>query len=163
MALLDVQRINQITAISKIIKMKLRMKKLNKILFAGAFLLANMISLQGCSSSQSSSEGSSAAVVATEAAMENSADTSKLGEKAKQTIVVDVRTVDEWNNDGHANCSVNIPLQELEARMGELKGYGKIVLVCRSGNRAGTAKQMLEGSGYSNIENLGPWQNIQCK
>ena len=82
---------------------------------------------------------------------------------ASKTIRVDVRSVDEWNADGHADCSVNIPLPELDKRMEELKGYGKIVLVCRSGNRAGTAKQMLEGSGFSNIENLGPWQNIQCK
>ncbi len=144
------------------------MKKLNKILFAAVFLLANMISLQGCSSSQTSSEGSSnnVAAVSAEASSENTADTSKqkLGaDKSKQTIIVDVRTVDEWNEDGHANCSVNIPIQDLESRMGELKGYGKIVLVCRSGNRAGKAKVMLESSGYSNIENLGPWQNIQCK
>ena len=148
--------------------MKLRMKKLNKILFAGAFLLANMISLQGCSSSQTSSEGSSnnVAAVSAEASSENTADTAKQkvgADKSNQTIIVDVRTVDEWNNDGHANCSVNIPLQDLESRMSELKGYGKIVLVCRSGNRAGRAKDMLESSGYSNIENLGPWQNVQCK
>jgi rhodanese-related sulfurtransferase len=83
--------------------------------------------------------------------------------KAGETIIVDVRTVAEWENDGHANCSVNIPLDQLEARMGELKKDQKIVLVCRSGGRAGTAKQMLEGAGFTQLENRGAWQNIECK
>jgi rhodanese-related sulfurtransferase len=83
--------------------------------------------------------------------------------KAGETVIVDVRTVAEWENDGHANCSVNIPLDQLEARMGELKKDQKIVLVCRSGGRAGTAKQMLEGAGFTQLENKGAWQNIECK
>jgi rhodanese-related sulfurtransferase len=83
--------------------------------------------------------------------------------KAGETVIVDVRTVAEWENDGHANCSVNIPLDQLEARMGELKKDQKIVLVCRSGGRAGTAKQMLEGAGFTQLENRGAWQNIECK
>ena len=83
--------------------------------------------------------------------------------KAGETIIVDVRTLAEWENDGHANCSVNIPLDQLEARMGELKKDQKIVLVCRSGGRAGTAKQMLEGAGFTQVENKGAWQNIECK
>jgi rhodanese-related sulfurtransferase len=83
--------------------------------------------------------------------------------KAGETVIVDVRTVAEWENDGHANCSVNIPLDQLEARMGELKKDQKIVLVCRSGGRAGTAKQMLEGAGFTQLENKGAWQNIDCK
>jgi phage shock protein E len=76
---------------------------------------------------------------------------------------VDVRTVEEWNNDGHANCSINIPLDQLEARMGELKKDQKVVVVCRSGKRAGTAKQLLESAGFTQVENSGAWQNIECR
>jgi rhodanese-related sulfurtransferase len=83
--------------------------------------------------------------------------------KAGGTIFVDVRTVEEWNNDGHANCSINIPLDQLEARMGELKKDQKVVLVCRSGKRAGTAKELLEGAGFTQVENSGAWQNITCQ
>ena len=83
--------------------------------------------------------------------------------KAGGTIFVDVRTVEEWNNDGHANCSINIPLDQLEARMGELKKDQKVVLVCRSGKRAGTAKQLLESAGFTQVENSGAWQNIECR
>lgn len=141
------------------------MKKLNKILLGAAFLLAHMVALQGCSSAQKNNDNTGNAAVSNvaEISATTTTDTTKGADKSKQTIIVDVRTVDEWNNDGHANCTVNIPLQQFESRMNELKGYGKIVLVCRSGNRAGTAKQMLEANGFSNIENLGPWQNVQCK
>jgi rhodanese-related sulfurtransferase len=83
--------------------------------------------------------------------------------KAGETIIVDVRTVAEWENDGHANCSVNIPLDQLETRIGELKKDQKVVLVCRSGNRAGRAKELLEGIGFTQVENKGAWQNIECK
>ncbi|MDP2176154.1 MAG: rhodanese-like domain-containing protein [Bacteroidota bacterium] len=79
-----------------------------------------------------------------------------------KTIIVDVRTVQEWNQDGHANCSVNYPLNELESKVSQLKAYSKIILVCRSGSRANSAKIILEKAGLKNIENKGPWQNINC-
>lgn len=77
-------------------------------------------------------------------------------------IIVDVRTPEEWEFDGHAECSVNYPLDEIQGKIDELKKYEHVVLVCRSGNRAGMAKRMLEGAGIKNVENLGPWQNVAC-
>lgn len=83
---------------------------------------------------------------------------------AVKEIIVDVRTVEEWNEDGHADCSVNYPLDKFESKIEELKKYDKVILVCRSGNRAGIAKAKLQSAGYSKeIENLGPWQNVTCK
>jgi phage shock protein E len=81
----------------------------------------------------------------------------------KEEIIVDVRTVAEWNDDGHADCSVNYPLDEIDKHAEELKSYKKVTLVCRSGNRANTAKSQLENLGVKNIINLGPWQNVVCK
>lgn len=83
--------------------------------------------------------------------------------KAGKTIIVDVRTVDEWNNDGHADCSVNYPMDELSKKIETLKPYDKVIVVCRSGNRANTAKKLLEQSGIKEVENKGAWQNIVCK
>lgn len=80
----------------------------------------------------------------------------------KQIIMVDVRTSEEWIQDGHADCTVNIPLQEIENRQNELKGYDKIILVCRSGHRAGIAKDQLEHAGFKNVENGGDWQGVTC-
>ena len=83
---------------------------------------------------------------------------------AVNEIIVDVRTIEEWNNDGHADCSVNYPLDQFENKIEELKKYDKVVLVCRSGNRAGIAKNLLQKAGYTKeIENLGLWQNVTCK
>ncbi len=90
--------------------------------------------------------------------VENKGDTVKL-----KTIVVDVRTPDEWVNDGHANCTVNYPLDVFETKIDSLRQYDRIVLVCRSGSRANAAKNMLEDAGIKNVENKGSWQNIECK
>lgn len=78
-------------------------------------------------------------------------------------IIVDVRTPEEWDMDGHADCSVNYPLDEFDSKIEELKQYDKVILVCRSGNRANVAKAKLMNAGYTKeIENLGPWQNVTC-
>lgn len=79
-----------------------------------------------------------------------------------KTIIVDVRTEDEFNFDGHAKCSVNYPLNKIESYLDNLRQFEKVVLVCRSGNRADIARSILLQSGISNIENLGAWQNISC-
>lgn len=80
----------------------------------------------------------------------------------KKMIIVDVRTVEEWQDDGHADCSINIPLDELSTKLDSLRSYEKVVVVCRSGHRAGIAKSALEKEGIQNVENKGPWQNIDC-
>jgi rhodanese-related sulfurtransferase len=90
----------------------------------------------------------------------NKKDTSKM--KATNEIIVDVRTPEEWEFDGHAKCSVNYPLDELMDKVNELKKYDHIILVCRSGNRAGIAQRQLESAGLTHIENKGAWQNINC-
>lgn len=82
---------------------------------------------------------------------------------SKKEIIVDVRSSEEWKLDGHANCSVNYPLDEFDSKIAELKTYDKVILVCRSGNRAGIAKAKLLSAGYNKqIENLGAWQNVTC-
>ena len=80
----------------------------------------------------------------------------------EKKIIVDVRTPDEWIEDGHATCTVNFPLDELTKHMDTLKQFQKIVLVCRSGNRAEQAKNILKDEGLNNIENGGSWTNIKC-
>lgn len=82
--------------------------------------------------------------------------------KDEKMIVVDVRTQGEWDNDGHKDCSILIPLNELEGKMETLREYDKVVFVCRSGGRAGRATEMLKANGFKNVENAGPWQNAPC-
>lgn len=94
----------------------------------------------------------------------NKMENSKTTQTATKEIIVDVRSVEEWNEDGHADCSVNYPLDQFQGKIEELKKYDKVIIVCRSGNRAGIAKAQLQAAGYTKeIENLGPWQNVTCK
>lgn len=82
----------------------------------------------------------------------------------EKEIIVDVRTREEWEFDGHSDCSVNVPLDELDQKIKDLLSYDKITVVCRSGARAGVARVKLLNAGYTKpIENLGPWQNVVCK
>lgn len=83
-------------------------------------------------------------------------------DSTSKTIIVDVRTPEEYAGDGHADCSVNYPLDQFAQHIDELKGYDKVVLVCRSGNRAGRALSMLVDAGYTKAENAGAWQDAPC-
>ncbi len=72
-------------------------------------------------------------------------------------LVVDVRTPMEWE-EGHAEGSILLPLQELEARFRELPKDRALLMVCRSGARSEVATHFLRAQGYPTVHNLGPWQ-----
>lgn len=71
---------------------------------------------------------------------------------SRRRIVLDVRKPDEFQQD-HADGAINIPVQELAQRAGELGPPGAHVLVyCRSGTRAATAAEFLRKLGHR-VEN----------
>ena len=77
----------------------------------------------------------------------------------KGAIVIDVRTQMEFEQ-GNAPGSILISLDTLSQRVEKIKGFGKpVILVCRSGARAGSAKSFLQGHGVDVI-NGGPWQAV---
>jgi rhodanese-related sulfurtransferase len=70
--------------------------------------------------------------------------------------LVDVRTPEEFARR-HIPGAVNIPLQDLDRRMGELEPKDRpIVLYCRSGSRSARAQRMLKQAGYASVYDLGP-------
>ncbi|MGA7749445.1 MAG: rhodanese-like domain-containing protein [Gallionella sp.] len=73
----------------------------------------------------------------------------------KSAVVLDVREPSEYDA-GHVLNSKLIPLGRLKERIGELEKYkdGSIVVVCRSGNRSGTACFILGKQGFSQAYNL---------
>lgn len=76
------------------------------------------------------------------------------------STVVDVRTPEEYRG-GHAEGSVNIPLQEIPRRMAELKNMKMpLVLCCASGNRSGQAQAYLSAKGIE-CHNAGSWMEVQ--
>ena len=64
------------------------------------------------------------------------------------TFVLDVRTPEEWN-EYHAPNTTLIPLDELATRVNELPKDQPIVVVCRSGNRSQTGRDILLQAGYN--------------
>lgn len=73
----------------------------------------------------------------------------------KGALVVDVRTPEEFNA-GNYRGSINIPLAEIEKNINRFGDKNRlIVLYCRSGNRSGKAKLILEKHGYKNVLNGG--------
>ncbi|NDJ51555.1 MAG: rhodanese-like domain-containing protein [Chloroflexi bacterium] len=62
-------------------------------------------------------------------------------------ILVDVRTPEEVA-DGYIDGAINIPVDELEARLSELPDDAPVVVYCRSGNRSARAANILASNGY---------------
>jgi rhodanese-related sulfurtransferase len=73
----------------------------------------------------------------------------------KNAVVLDVREPGEYES-GHVLNSKLIPLGKLKERIGELEKYKdhSIVVLCRSGNRSGTACFILGKHGFNQAYNL---------
>ena len=68
-------------------------------------------------------------------------------------FVLDVRTVEEWN-EFHAPNSTLIPLDQLGARLSEVPRDRQIVVVCRSGNRSQQGRDILLDAGFEQVTSL---------
>jgi len=67
--------------------------------------------------------------------------------------VVDVRTYEEVELGRYENA-IHIPLDELDARIEEFKSMDTpLIIYCRSGNRSGHAKMVLEAEGLTDVHN----------
>ena len=76
-------------------------------------------------------------------------------EASSGPIVVDVRTEDEYDY-GAFPGAVNIPLDELEDRLGELGSKDRqVILYCATGARSAYAQQILMAYGFTNSVNGG--------
>ncbi len=73
----------------------------------------------------------------------------------EDALVLDVREQSEWA-DGHIGKAKHIPLGQLKTRLTELEKYKAkpIVVVCRSGNRSGSACGTMKKAGFEKMYNL---------
>jgi phage shock protein E len=79
--------------------------------------------------------------------------------KEKQGTIVDVRTPGEFRA-GNVKGSINIPMQEIQQRIDELKNFKQpLVLCCASGGRSGQAHGFLSRQGIECI-NGGSWLEL---
>ena len=73
----------------------------------------------------------------------------------ENAAIVDVRELSEYV-DGHLPDSRNIPLGQLEQRLGDLEQRkdSPVILVCQSGGRSAEARKKLVGLGFTRVYNL---------
>lgn len=71
-------------------------------------------------------------------------------------IIIDVRDVAEYES-GHVQGAINMSLNEgvFEQQFTSLDPSVSYQLYCRSGGRSGMAMDILQRSGFANVENLG--------
>jgi predicted CxxxxCH...CXXCH cytochrome family protein len=71
-------------------------------------------------------------------------------------LLLDVRTPGEFDS-GHVHGAVNIPVQSLAQRLGELPSTDQpIVVYCHSGGRSASAASMLRQAGWTDVRDVGP-------
>jgi rhodanese-related sulfurtransferase len=68
-------------------------------------------------------------------------------------FVLDVRTVEEWN-EFHAPNTTLIPLDQLASRLNEVPRDRQIVVVCRSGNRSQQGRDILLNAGFAQVVSM---------
>ncbi len=78
---------------------------------------------------------------------------------AKGAIIIDVRSKGEYGT-GHAKGSINIPLDMLSSQISTLDKNKPVITCCASGMRSASARSVLRNSGFGEVYNAGPWQNI---
>ncbi len=71
-------------------------------------------------------------------------------------MIIDVRTIEEWNS-GHLASAQHLELQLVAGGSEQLvpDKSQQLYLYCRSGNRSGQAKTLVEAMGYTNVVNAG--------
>jgi len=74
--------------------------------------------------------------------------------------IIDVRSRDEFRG-GHVPGSMNIPLQNMESHLSEIRKDRPVITCCASGMRSASAKRMLQNAGFTEVHNGGGWQSLK--
>lgn len=82
------------------------------------------------------------------------------GTKARALVgagatLLDVRSPGEFAS-GHLPGAVNIPVDQLGGRTGEVEKTRPVVVYCRSGGRSRSAANTLVAAGFQQVHDLGP-------
>ena len=76
-----------------------------------------------------------------------------LAKRDAGAFLLDVRQPEEWN-EVHIPNSTLIPLDQLASRVDELPRDQEIVVVCRSGNRSATGRDILLDAGFTHVTSM---------
>jgi rhodanese-related sulfurtransferase len=68
--------------------------------------------------------------------------------------LIDVRSPEEYQHDGHIVGARLIPLPALAQRLEEIGRDTPVALVCRSGNRSQAAAELMARAGFTQLSNV---------
>jgi len=70
-------------------------------------------------------------------------------------VILDVRSPEEFA-EGHIPGAINVPYDQVGARLGSLEPYrdAEVVVYCRTGRRAGVAEEVLREAGFESVVDL---------
>jgi hydroxyacylglutathione hydrolase len=68
-------------------------------------------------------------------------------------VVIDIRTPGEWGA-GHLSGSLNLPLSQLQERIGEVPRDRRVAVHCAGGYRSSIAASLLRREGFTNLIEL---------
>lgn len=77
-------------------------------------------------------------------------------------VLIDVRTAEEFAS-GHIDGAINIPVESLGERLGEVPRDVPVVLYCRSGRRSAAAAELLAQASYAQVYDLGGIQTWEAQ
>jgi rhodanese-related sulfurtransferase len=97
-----------------------------------------------------SGPGSAPAVVSN---IDSEAAEAMIGQKDGGYVLVDVRTLSEYEAD-HSPNAIHIPIDELPHRYRELEQTSRIICVCQAGGRSAAAAEFLTSIGGTEIFNV---------
>lgn len=77
-------------------------------------------------------------------------------EDRKYDLILDVRTPEEYTEEGHLRGSILIPIRELDRRIREILRFKdkRILVYCAVGGRSARAAGHLAQLGFSGVENM---------
>ena len=80
----------------------------------------------------------------------------------KEVALVDVRSPLEFQG-GSVVGAINIPMNEVVARIDELKKMEPLVVFCRSGSRSEQVMHYLRSQGVAEVWNGGGWIELNAE
>lgn len=86
----------------------------------------------------------------------------ELSRRPDAPLILDVRTPEEFAA-GHVAGAVNIPHDQVAARLDELRGERWVLVYCRSGARAAIAEKAIAGAGIEVRKMEGSWLRWQAE
>jgi len=82
--------------------------------------------------------------------------------ETRDITLVDVRTPLEFK-EGTIVGAINIPMNEVVAKLYELKKMEPLVVFCRSGNRSEQVMHYLRNQGIEEVWNGGGWVELNAE